>query len=151
MKMIKAKYIETLCLTLLLPLFFGCTGQNDSKDGVVTNDDIISENTDNQSYIEFDTIEHDFGTLIEGEQVVFYFDYTNTGEGDLLINSVKSSCGCTVPDWSRKPLGPGMKGTIKVKFDTSGREGEQMKIVTILSNSENYEVRLNLKANIVSD
>ena len=53
--------------------------------------------------------------------------------------------------WSKKPLEPGMKGTIKVKFDTSGREGEQKKFVTINSNADNFEVKLQLKANIVSD
>ena len=29
----------------------------------------------------FDTLVHDFGTIIEGEMVVCYFDYENNGEG----------------------------------------------------------------------
>src|SRR5210317_1114620 len=102
--MIKIKHLNTLLFILLLGILFACTGQNDSKTTEVTNTGISAHATENQSYINFDTTVHDFGTLIEGEQVVYYFDYENIGEGNLIINSVKSSCGCTVPDWSKKPL-----------------------------------------------
>ena len=149
--MIRVKHIITLLFTFVLGILFACTGQNDSKIAELTNTGISADIAEAQSYINFDTTVHDFGTLIEGEQVVYYFDYVNNGEGNLIINSVKSSCGCTVPDWSKKPLGPGMKGSIIVKFDTSGREGEQKKVVTINSNAENSEVRLHLEANIIRD
>ena len=151
MRMIKKKYLLSLHLLFLLLLVIGCTGHNDSKSGNVSEGESIVERTEYQSYIEFDTIAHNFGTLIEGEQVVCYFDFTNSGEGELIINSVTSSCGCTVPDWSKEPLKPAGRGTIKVKFDTSGRQGEQMKIVTIRSNAKNSEVKLKLNANIITE
>ncbi len=75
----------------------------------------------------FDTLIHDFGTIIEGEQVVCYFDYRNEGGEDLLISSVEATCGCTTPDWSREPLGPGEKGSLAIIFDASGRSGIQRK------------------------
>jgi len=32
---------------------------------------------------------------------------------------VKTSCGCTIPEWPRKPVKPGAKGEIKVKYDAA--------------------------------
>jgi hypothetical protein len=98
----------------------------------------------------FDTLEHDFGTIIEGERVVGYFDYQNGGGKDLLITSVEATCGCTTPGWSSEPLKPGEKGRLEVIFDASGRSGAQRKVVTVQSNASNQPVRLTIKANITN-
>ena len=45
--------------------------------------------------IEFEKTEYDAGSVIEGEKVVVTYKFTNTGKGDLEIESVKASCGCT--------------------------------------------------------
>jgi len=96
----------------------------------------------------FDTLIHDFGTIIEGERVVCYFDYTNSGEADLLITAVEATCGCTTPDWSSEPLGPGQSETLEIIFDAASRSGEQRKLVTVKSNASNHLVRLTIRANV---
>ena len=96
----------------------------------------------------FDTLEHDFGTIIEGERVVGYFDYQNGGGKDLLITSVEATCGCTTPNWSREPLEPGEKKTLEIIFDASGRSGEQRKLVTVKSNASNQVVQLTIRATV---
>jgi len=96
----------------------------------------------------FDTLIHDFGTIIEGESVVCYFNYGNEGEEDLLITAVEASCGCTTPNWSREPLEPGEKETLEIIFDASGRNGEQRKLVTIKSNASNQVVQLTIRAKV---
>lgn len=139
-------YTGLICTSIIVLL--GCTGQNDSVNkGIVAEDTQIGSN--GRGYLKFDTLMHDFGTLIEGEQVVCYFDYSNSGEGDVIIESVESTCGCTVADWSGEPLTPGGKASIRVMFDTSNRSGEQMKGIIIRSTAQNAEVRLKIKANIV--
>jgi hypothetical protein len=141
------RYLYITLLSILLAIF-GCTGHNDRPDKAMNLASDITESIGKQGYIEFEKLSHDFGTLIEGEQVVCYFGYANTGEGSVLIQDVKSSCGCTVPDYSSLPLQPGDSSILKVLFNTTGRQGEQLKIITVRSNAENSEVSLKIKASI---
>jgi len=99
--------------------------------------------------ISFDTTFHDFGQVVQGEKVSCLMMYRNTGNTDLLINRAETSCGCTVPRWSKDPLKPGKTNSIEVIFDTSGRAGKQYKTVTIFSNARNSIVRLNFTAEII--
>ncbi len=61
--------------------------------------------------------------------------FTNTGEVPLVIASIKSSCGCTIPKKPTQPIAPGKKGTIEVAYDTN-RIGGFSKSITILSNAK---------------
>jgi len=130
----------------ILAFVLSCNRQNVSNEGKTASKPAGIEGSVSQGIIQFDTLTHDFGTLIEGEQVVCYFDYENRGDGAIVIQSVESSCGCTIPGWSDKPLPPLSRESVKVMFDTSGRTGEQVKIITIRSNAVNSEVRLKITA-----
>jgi hypothetical protein len=99
--------------------------------------------------LEFDETEHHFGRVYEGEQVGWFFRFRNKGKKDLLILNAFSSCGCTVPDYNKKPVRPGEEGMIKVVFDSNGRSGTQTKTVTIESNARNKIVTLNVTAEII--
>jgi hypothetical protein len=129
-------------------LVWGCTGQNDSTAIGINADESISQDPAKQPVIQFDTLSHDFGTILEGERVVCYFDYENHGEGSLVIQSVEASCGCTTPDWSREPLAPGEKESMQIVFDATGRSGAQLKLVTVISNASNPRVQLTLRADV---
>lgn len=83
----------------------------------------------------FDQDVHDFGTIKEGQTVVYTFNFTNTGEADLIITKAHGSCGCTVPDYPKEPIKPGESGKIKVSFNSTGKKGVQEKTVTITSNT----------------
>lgn len=100
-------------------------------------------------FIRFDETEHDFGRVYEGEQVGWYFRFKNTGSKDLVLTKAYSSCGCTVPAFSRKPIPAGQEGEVKVVFDTKGRAGTQSKAVTIESNAQNKTVTLIITAEVV--
>ena len=104
--------------------------------------------TTGTAVITFRSPDHDFGTVGAGERVGCIFTYTNTGDADLVITSATASCGCTVPKFDRKPVPPGVSGTIEVVFDTSGREGMQTKTVVVQSNAENNLVILRIIANV---
>jgi hypothetical protein len=137
-------------LSLILALLVSCTGQNGRS---VTNpgvepDDLQSASL--QADIKFDTLSHDFGTIIEGEMVMCYFEFENRGKGDLIITSVEATCGCTTPGWSKEPLKPGERDRLRVVFDSGGRSGSQLKWVTVNSNSVNPEVRLSIQANVIN-
>ena len=64
------------------------------------------------------------------------FVFTNTGDQPLIIEKIKSSCGCTVPKKPSEPVMPGEKGEIKVSYDTK-RVGGFSKSITNTSNAKN--------------
>jgi hypothetical protein len=70
------------------------------------------------------------GPVVNGE-----FEFTNTGEGLLMIKKVTAACGCTglVAD-EKKEFLPGETGKIKFTFNTEGRSGLNEKTVTVESN-----------------
>lgn len=86
--------------------------------------------------ISFDKEEYDFGTVKEGEVVETTFIVTNTGKSDLVITNAQASCGCTVPNWTDKPIPPGETGEVKVSFNTSGKPNKQSKSITLTTNTE---------------
>jgi hypothetical protein len=96
----------------------------------------------------FETEEHDFGTIQQGDKVSYDFKFKNTGEADLVIAQAKGSCGCTVPDYPKTPIKVGESGNIKVSFNSNGKHGETSKTVTIMCNTEEGSKILKIKANI---
>ena len=80
--------------------------------------------------------EYDFGTVNEGEIVNYTFEFTNTGKAPLVIEKATASCGCTVPDWPKHPIGAGETGEIKVRFDTKNKPNQQIKTISITANTE---------------
>ncbi len=94
---------------------------------------------------------HIFGKIWYQANAEYEFVFKNTGKTPLIIRDVKSSCGCTVPEWSKEPVLPKGKGIIKVKYDTK-RIGEFYKIITVYSNAKNSPVKLYVQGNVrVSD
>lgn len=107
---------------------------------------IASASTDSTT-VEFDKLEHDFGTIQYNGDGNCVFTFTNTGEYPLLLSNVKSSCGCTVPQWPREPIAPGATGEIKVKYDTK-RIGAFHKTITVYSNTSTPVLRLKIKGTV---
>lgn len=82
----------------------------------------------------FETEEHDFGKVTDGDIVRHTFTFTNTGDNPLVIQRAKASCGCTVPQWTKEPVAPGEKGEINVEFNSKGKVGMQTKTITVTAN-----------------
>jgi hypothetical protein len=95
--------------------------------------------------IVFDHLKHDFGTFKEeaGMQTTT-FAFTNKGEIPLILNDVRASCGCTIPEWTREPIAPGQNGAIKVSYNPKNRPGSFQKSITVQSNAETSVVRLEI-------
>ena len=98
----------------------------------------------------FDKLEHNFGDIKEGKFVVHEYVLENTGQGELVINKVKASCGCTAAAPSKTRLKPGESTKLKVEFNTYRRQGKQKKYVYVFTNDpKNPQVRLAFTANIL--
>jgi|LSQX01.2.fsa_nt_gb hypothetical protein len=97
--------------------------------------------------IKFDKLEHDYGTIERGADGTSEFIFTNKGKNPLVLNNVRATCGCTVPEWPREPIAPGEKGVIKVRYNTN-IAGTFNKSVTVLSNAANKMVVLRIKGKV---
>ena len=148
-----------LLVIVLAFIYTGCTPEKKSDPNipdqaldpdVINNPATASGNSkDNVPVIVFDFDTHDFGTLDEGEKVSYAFKFTNTGKGDLVIRHAQGSCGCTVPEFPKEPIHPGGTGIVNVTFNSEGKEGNQNKTVTIISNTIPNTKVINITAKVI--
>ena len=103
-----------------------------------------------QGVLKFNKEVHDFGKVSEGPLATYSFEVTNTGTAPVVISNAAASCGCTTPEWSKDPIMPGAKSTIKVGYNTSGRPGAFTKTITVTSNAENATVILTIKGEVTA-
>lgn len=85
--------------------------------------------------MEFKEKLYNFGTIAQGDTVLHTFVFENVGTEPLKILSARGSCGCTVPKYSEEAIAPGAKGEVQVRFDSSGKMGNQNKTVTLITNA----------------
>jgi hypothetical protein len=139
-----------LILFILTISFIGCKKNNTISSDIVNNPASLENNkvSASNAIIKFETTEHDFGDIMEGEKVSYSFKFNNVGKNDLVITSVSTTCGCTVTDFPKDPLKPGESGTIEVTFNSSGRSGKQVKVITVATNANPSMSQLTIKANV---
>lgn len=113
---------------------------------------VIAADSDKQP-LEFATTSHDFGTIkADGGNVSFTYEFTNVSDQPVAIITVTNGgCGCTKPEYPRKPIAPGKTGKIKITFDPRGRRGELNREVKMRYrfNSKSQTVKLNFSGVIV--
>lgn len=127
--------MKRIFLTLLLGLLTICVTNAQQKSAAIS----------------FEKETHDFGKFKEDQGTVEYkFVFTNTGEGPLIINSVKASCGCTSPSWTEKPIMPGEKGFVNAVFDPKNRPGDFNKSITVESNAINSRITLRITGEVIA-
>lgn len=127
------KNLTTFLLPLLIFVAFTAQGQT----------------TSNAAEISFEEKVFDYGTITKGADGNHTFTFTNTGNSPLVIESVKSSCGCTVPKKPEAPIAPGASGSIQVRYDTQ-RLGVFRKTITVTTNAgTNSVVALKIKGTVV--
>ena len=99
--------------------------------------------------MKFENSSYNFGDLYQGEKVEHIFSFINIGNAPLILNNVLATCGCTAPEWEKKPLLPGDEGQVKIVFDSSSKIGRQNKVITIRSNAKSGDYRLRISAMVL--
>jgi hypothetical protein len=113
-----------------------------------SSDSTTVANTEGAPTMTFTETEFDFGTIKEGEVVKHTFKFTNTGKVPLVIQNATAPCGCTVPQWPKEPVAPGATGEINVQFNSSGKVGQQNKVVSIVANTQPDITTVTVKGNV---
>ncbi len=117
----------------LLVLAGGCSKQPKQQEGAVEKaaEPVVKQGPPK---IVVDEKSYDFGKVKEGTNVEHVYKIKNEGEGELVIENVRSSCGCTVAQPTSKNVPPGGESEIKATFRTAGRGGKTRKTITVKSN-----------------
>ena len=97
--------------------------------------------------IHFNQNEYDFGSLQYKKEAEHSFRFINPGETPLVIYDVKTSCGCTVPEWTKQPIKPGKTGEIKIKYDAAF-PGVFHKEISVYYNGQDSPVKLSIRGKV---
>lgn len=135
--------VRFLLITALVGVGFGQLSC-DNRQQAETSKAVISEKMPKITFAEKGI--YDFGALTEGDTVEHTFAFTNTGQFPLIINNITASCGCTTPEWPREPVAPGAKSSIRVRFNSRGKVGQQNKTITVFANTDPSMTDLQFKA-----
>jgi len=100
--------------------------------------------------ITFESDVVDYGEVVYGSDGVREFKFTNTGDDILIVASVYSTCGCTIPKKPEDPIKPGESGVIEVKYDTK-RAGPIRKTITVYSNASTVPYALKIKGTVLPE
>ena len=101
--------------------------------------------------LEFEEILYDFGKIQQGNEVKHQFQFKNTGNTDLVIISLKSSCGCTAAIASTGPYKPGESGFIEVNYNSHGKFGYTHKEVQVYSNDPTSPLTVALEGVVIAE
>ena len=103
--------------------------------------------TSKEAQINFSRANHDFGSLSYQNEASYSFQFKNPGKTPLVIFDVKTSCGCTVPEWTKKPVKPNDSGEIKIKYEAAF-PGMFHKEISVYFNGKDSPVKLTIKGQV---
>ena len=67
----------------------------------------------------FKETRHNFGTVKLNNSASTNFSFTNTTNKPLIIETATASCGCTTPEYPKKPILPGKSAMIKATYNAA--------------------------------
>lgn len=100
----------------------------------------------------FDQLDYDFGSLARGAKAEYRFKIKNRFKEDIRIASVKSSCGCTIPQLTKEVLSSGEEAELITEFDTVKFKGKHTATITVeFASPYTAEVRLQVHGFVRQD
>ncbi len=97
----------------------------------------------------FENRTHRFEPIPEGTFAQHAFRFKNEGNAPIRITGVRASCGCTTPEWTTDPVGPGQSGSVIALYATLGRPGPFRRDITVDTDGEPARVVLFIEGDVV--
>lgn len=108
------------------------------------------QNKEQSGKLKFVSTTHNFKKVAEEVGLVSCeFSFTNTGDQPILIQDIRTSCGCTTPSYTKEPILPGKKGAIKVTYSTTQRIGNFEKKITVFTNEPDCVYTLTITGEVL--
>ena len=73
-------------------------------------------------------VEYDFGEVKFGRTVGTSFTFKNVSSDSILLQTVRTTCGCTAANWPEQAIAPGATGEIKIEYSADQSGGFRKKI-----------------------
>jgi hypothetical protein len=100
----------------------------------------------------FSVTSHNFGTVAKGSKTEYRFVFRNIYKEDLHVVGVRTSCGCTSPEVTKRDLKTHDTSEIVAKFNTRTFLGQHGATLTVTFDKPFYaEVQLRVAGNIRGD
>jgi uncharacterized protein DUF1573 len=80
-------------------------------------------------------LEHDFGDLEQDIPVEHFFKFKNISGEPITIDNVRTTCGCTAPDWSLEPVEADSSNQLRIEFNAA-KPGYFRKKIKVYFNSQ---------------
>lgn len=84
--------------------------------------------------------DHDFQHLRQDHPKTFVFKFKNIDTQPILLQTVRTSCGCTAATWTEDPIPPGDTGEIVVEYDAYQRGEFRKKIRVFFDRQRKPEI-----------
>ncbi|MEZ5046741.1 MAG: DUF1573 domain-containing protein [Chitinophagaceae bacterium] len=112
----------------------------------------VDKNTLPKTKVKFkDSLRHYF-PILQGSELTIPYTFINTGKNPLTIIECQTSCGCTVAEFSTRPIEEGGEGTILLKFNSIKNIGYTEVFTTVIANTEPVGMHtLQFDVNVVPD
>ena len=128
-------FISRIVILLSVLLFTACTQSSEDQAKLKGQD------------IWFEEYLHDYGEIVQDSEGSWSFVFKNVSSQAIVINRVRSTCGCTIPEWPREPIEPGSSGKITVIYNTA-LTGTFLKSIYVYSTAANSPVKLQIKGKV---
>jgi hypothetical protein len=103
-----------------------------------------------KAVISWEKTKHEFGKIPQGKPVTVTYEFSNSGNGPLIIASVSPSCGCTTNDFTKSSIAPGKKGFITLTYNAA-TVGNFTKSATINTNADPGQIILYFNGEVVAE
>ena len=90
-----------------------------------------------------------FPDVKEGVVLSHEFEFINSGDQPLIIDRYAVACSCTKAFFSKEPILPGGKSSVKIEFDTNDKYGYQNRIIEVYSNASKKPQKLKIKVVVI--
>lgn len=139
----KIKLLFSLCLVIAISFtsFSQAVQTQSEKTKTVENQEVQK--------IAWDSQEYDFGNIPQNLSAEAEFVFTNISDEPVIISKVKSSCGCTVTAYDKKPILPGESSTIMASYNAK-KIGAFRKTVRVTTN-DFKPYKLTIKGEVEQD
>ena len=85
-------------------------------------------------------VEHDFGDLQKDKPVEHFFKFKNISGEPITIDNIRTTCGCTAPDWSLDPVEADSTNQLRIEFNAAKPGYFRKRIKVFFSSQRKAEI-----------
>ena len=84
--------------------------------------------------------EHDFSVIPHDKPVETIFKFKNVAGESILLETVRTTCGCTAANWTEGAIAPGATGEVRIEYDAYQRGDFSTKIRVFFNKQRKAEI-----------